>query len=412
MNAMYEVLWIDDEWDKMTSFKEECEVIHHIRLHPFRTQKAGMEALDKTLKKWDAILLDARMLDQSEENEVAKLDGLRKAIAHINQLATRRAIPYFIFTGQPDLMSNELFEESFGKFYNKGKDGAQLVADIKSAVSKSERFQIKAFYPNAVETLSLLNQEDIENILDILEAMHFPSSHPDFKPSLYYNPLRKALENVFRLAGKAGIIPEDFFQGGLVNINQCFMFLIGNSAEKIGYKAAKRIAPRHIQNMMSLVINLGNVSSHSVELSHDTMLSDSEIQKYEDYNNRINVDSRILLFSMALQFCQIVKWMSKYVDDHPDKEENLKNCVKLESDNEDRKEITEEKELIGYIEEHNGICHMGKRFSVLLKDKNLLGKKIRVVNYLPNNNAKTKQYPFFVREQDFELIEDMENSSK
>ena len=97
---------------------------------------------------------------------------------------------------------------------------------------------------------------------------------------------------------------------------------------------------------MSLVINLGNVSSHSVELSHDTMLSDSEIQKYEDYNNRINVDSRILLFSMALQFCQIVKWMSKYVDDHPDKEENLKNCVKLESDNEDRKEITEEKELI------------------------------------------------------------------
>ena len=55
---------------------------------------------------------------------------------------------------------------------------------------------------------------------------------------------------------------------------------------------------------------------------------------------------------------------------------------------------------------------MGKGFSVLLKDKNLLGKKIRVVNYLPNNNAKTKQYPFFVREQDFELIEDMENSSK
>ena len=99
MNIRYEILWIDDEWDQMVSFKEECEVIHQIKLHPFRTQKAGMEALDENLKKWDAILLDARMFDQSEENEVAKLDGLRKAIAHINQLASRRSIPYFIFTG-------------------------------------------------------------------------------------------------------------------------------------------------------------------------------------------------------------------------------------------------------------------------------------------------------------------------
>ena len=95
MKTRYEVIWIDDEWDKMTQFKEECEVIHHINLHPFRTQKAGMDALDNDIKKWDAVLLDAKMFDQSEDNEVAKLDGLRKAIEHINQLSLRRKIrPY------------------------------------------------------------------------------------------------------------------------------------------------------------------------------------------------------------------------------------------------------------------------------------------------------------------------------
>ena len=38
MKTRYEVIWIDDEWEKMDAFKEECEVIHHIYLHPFRTQ--------------------------------------------------------------------------------------------------------------------------------------------------------------------------------------------------------------------------------------------------------------------------------------------------------------------------------------------------------------------------------------
>ena len=60
MKTMYEVIWIDDEWEKMDQFKKECEVIHQIYLHPFSTQKAGMDELDKNPKKWDAIILDAK----------------------------------------------------------------------------------------------------------------------------------------------------------------------------------------------------------------------------------------------------------------------------------------------------------------------------------------------------------------
>jgi hypothetical protein len=55
---------------------------------------------------------------------------------------------------------------------------------------------------------------------------------------------------------------------------------------------------------------------------------------------------------------------------------------------------------------------MGTKFSVLLKHREWIGKTIKVINYVVNTNSKTKQYPFFVREQDFELIEEPGNGSK
>ena len=332
MKTKYEVIWIDDEWDKMTQFKEECEVIHHINLHPFRTQKAGMDALDNDIKKWDAVLLDAKMFDQSEDNEVAKLDGLRKAIEHINQLSLRRKIPYFISTGQPDLMDNETFEQSFGKYYIKERDDLQLLEDMKDTMSKSTRYQVKTYYSEANDILLSFGNDIYEDVVDILEAMHFPDSHPDFTPRLFYNPMRKALECVFRLAKTAGIIPEEFFLGGKVNLNQCFMFLIGRDAEVLGYRygnKGEQIVPRHINDMMSLIINLGNCSSHSTEQSHPTELSEEEILKYDSHIKYQGVNSKLLVFSIALQFCEIVKWMNHYIAEHPNKDENLNKCVKI-----------------------------------------------------------------------------------
>ena len=145
MKTKYEVIWIDDEWEKMDAFKEECEVIHQIYLHPFRTQKAGMDEFDKNPKKCDAIILDAKMYDESE-NEVPRLDGLRKAVQHINEKSLLRKVPYFISTGQPDLMENETFEQAFGTYYIKERDDGKLIQDIKNTASKSTRFQVKTFY--------------------------------------------------------------------------------------------------------------------------------------------------------------------------------------------------------------------------------------------------------------------------
>ena len=303
-------------------------------------------------------------------------------------------------------MGDKSFEKAVGKFYDKKKpeEVKQLIFDLKEEVSKSNRFQVKSIYHDAVDQLSNISIEACEDVIDILVAMHHPEL--PFTPKLHFNPLRQALECVFKSANKVGVIPDLFFIDDRVNINQCFMYLIGNDAKNMGVRCSVRIAPYHIQSMMSMIVNLGNANSHS-------KLSDSEIQTAEDKIIKDGMSSKYLVFSMALQLCEIAFWMNRYISEHPDKNENLKKCIPLEIDEKiEKKEVLDDGEAIGLLEEHEGICHMGEKFSVLLKHKEWLGKKIRIINYVANTSTKTKQYPYFVREQDFELIEEPENGSK
>lgn len=188
-----------------------------------------MEELDRNLNSWDAVILDAKMFDESED-ETPKLDGLRKAIRHIDQLSMKKSIPYFISTGQPDLMDNDTFSQSFGHFYVKEKDDLELIDKLKEAIDSTPRRQVQSLYSDAIEQLSKIAPDAKEAILDIFEAMHFPDMHKDFKPVLYYNQLRQILESVFRVANKVEIIPDVCIQNDVVNLNQCYHYLSGNNA--------------------------------------------------------------------------------------------------------------------------------------------------------------------------------------
>lgn len=403
----YNVIWIDDEWDtRGTSFIQTCKLRHQIYISAFKTRKEGIAALENNLKHWDAVILDAMAYNNSEENEATDLDGMYAARERLIELRQQRYIPCFIFTGQPGLMDDKSFEKAVGKFYNKKKreDVNRLISDLKEEVSKSNRFQLKSIYHDAVEQLSDISFEACEDVIDILEAMHHPEM--PFTPKLHFNPLRQALECVFRSANKVGIIPDLFFIDDRVNINQCFMYLIGCDAKNVGVRCCERIAPYHIQSMMSMIVNLGNANSHS-------KLSESEIQIAEDKITKDGMSSKYLVFSMALQLCEIAFWMNRYIAEHPNKKDNLKKCIPLDRDEKvEKRDVLDDSEVVGLLEEHEGICHVGTEFSVLLKHKEWLGKKVRIINYVDNTNSKTKQYPYFVREQDFELIEESENGSK
>lgn len=409
----YNVIWIDDEWDTIgKTFIQICEKRHKIHIKAFKTRREGMDVLEQNLKFWDAVILDAKAYNNSSTNEVADVDGLYEAIKQIERLKLKRHIPYFVLTRQPDLMNDKMFEKSVGKFYKKNAEGQnQLITDLKKEVGNSPRHQLKVFYNDVMERLYSLDIEAGEDVLNILEAMHYPDRYPDFEPVNYYNKLRKILEWNFKEANKYGIIPDECIEDGVTNLNQSCCYLCGLNCDHIHLRYGdetkkERIVPKHIKDMMFLVLYLGNIKSHTAKLPKD------DIDRLERYLKDEVRNSRYLIFSLALQICEITMWLGRYMDEHPNKEENLRKCVRLEV--KDSIDQEDKIDLIGVIELDNGIYHIGSKVClnpIFVKQREWLGKEVKIVKYSENINDKTKnQYPFFA--SNIQLIEEQENSSK
>lgn len=398
----YNVIWIDDEWEDQIEFKEECEELN-IHLRPFSYQKAGMDELDKHPNSWDAVILDGEIKDKSD-NELPSTKGLLNALKHLSSMPLNKKVPYFISTGKDKVKKNEMLEDEV--IYEKGDDDEKLIDVIRSTIDNIEQFKIKVLYRDAIDQLNKISPNASEVILDILESMHYPDSHPDFNPILYYNQLRQILEYNFRAANKVCIVPDACFDNkGNPNLSQCSHYLSGNNATeaKVRYGECRgkddydKIVPKHIELMMRLILDLGNINSHSVKLS------DSEEKELEYYFNNNVFNSRYLIYSLTLNVCEITLWFKNYIKSHQNIEENKKMCRQIQ-DNQatpkdiDKTEIKEE-ELIGVVVCDNGIYHIGSRFFVnknYIDRNNLLNKKVRIVEHDINSKSGTKEkYPYF-----------------
>lgn len=381
---MYNVLWIDDEYDKMTAFQQECEDFNGLHLEPFRTRKAGMEALEKDLDHWDAVLLDAKMFDESE-NEVANLTGLGKAKQRLDELSMKRTIPYFISTGKPDLISDKNFRSLFGDYYEKAKDDERLIEDMKKAIENSDKAQILNRYKDVFDALSSLEiRNEVESILmGIFLPMHYPAKDPNFKPVLHFNPLRQVLEYVFRACHKVGLIPDQCMAGTNINLNQCSLYLAGKNATKAGVKydgPGARIIPEHIESFIRSVLEFGNTHSHTVELSEEDQTKIESIFRSKR--------SRYIIFGLTMQICEVITWLAEFIGEHNDKEINLSFCKELPKDG----AMYNGREMVPE-QDDDGIWHCGE--CVIPFKPEIIGKQIRLRDEQPNTRGTKDKYPFF-----------------
>lgn len=391
MNKRYNVLWIDDEWDKMPMFKRECEEFNNLHLVPYKTRKAGIDALLHDIDYWDAVLLDAKMLDKNE-NETPSLKGLRKATQKLDELKIRRNIPRFISTGQPDLISDNNFKDGYGDYYVKGNDDEKLINDIKEAVANSDRLQIRTKYNDVFSALSDMGiSQYTDNILiDIFMPMHYPANEPNFKPVYHYNQLRQLIEYLFRACNEVGLIPDQCVIEGKVNLNQSSLYLSGKDAEKIGIRygeKGERIIPDYIESIIRSVLEFGNIHSHTVELSEEDTQKIDKILK--------SAKSRFIIYGLTLQLCEAVIWFAEYISNHNEKEVNLVYCNNLQKEileSHDRKSkylnktFVPEKDKDGVW--HCGECYVGIKFW----DKS----ELIITSVSPNTNPRTqKKYPFY-----------------
>ena len=300
----------------------------------------------------------------------------------------KKSIPYFVLTRQPDLLDNDTFRELIGDFYKKGeaeieegivkvKGQEQLIEDLKARVDGYSRYRVKELYKDTVDVLNQVNPKACEDILDIMEVMHFPAANPKFNYDESFNSLRKILESFYKKANEYQVIPNecvDLVEGN-VNINQCMQYLSGRNAEVVGIRYGSnndKIVPKHIKDLMFSVQSLTNYLSH------------------EYVNNNVATKPKDILFSLALQICEIILWLNNYIESHKNIDANRIMCKTIG--------------VVESIKDNPSIClirskRVGHETSICLSTiaTGLVGKKVVVIKETINTNSKTQElYPYFV----------------
>jgi len=242
----YKILWIDDQWEELSSFKDLCELVHDIEVIPCRYAVEGMKLFEEHLQSWSAVILDAKVL-MNADNEVAGLKGLQHSVNRIHELSLKRYVPTFILTGQPDLFSNETFSEVYGKFYEKAKDEEQLICDIKQAADQLVVTQIRKKYGNILE----IWPERESEIINILSTLELGNS----KNSTCLNEIRKMLEDVMERISQSGLLLVNYTS---TNLAECSRFL--------GQKWLQVLIPIYIQRSIHSCVEMCNPGSHRTDL--------------------------------------------------------------------------------------------------------------------------------------------------
>lgn len=394
MKITYNVLWIDDEPEKSAVFEEECRELHGIALHSYKIRKDGIIALQNRFDEWDAVLLDAKMPEESA-NEVADITGMKDVIDLINKLSIRRKLPYFISTGQPDLMADDTFRKFFGRYYIKGRDDVQLLNDMVEAMEALPEHQIMAMYRDAFDAMERisLGSQCKKTLIDILATIHFPADHKDFSPKRHYNQIRQILESIFVVCIEKGILPEACGSGGTINLNQSSIYLAGGECDKIKVRyeeKGNRIVPIYIEKVIQYILHISNSMSHR----------SSNKDNSEDYFK--TSESRYLIFGYTMHLLEVILWFDGYFRENPDVDLNKSKCKPLlQSDNKSDIEVKRplsleeaERKYVGQSflpkKDENGIWHCGECYVRGIKTIDI----VEITEIRINTIAEIK-YPYF-----------------
>lgn len=252
MEIKYHVIWIDDEHEKMSSFVKFCKR-RGIEIETSKTQLEGLNKYGANPSFWDAIILDAKSLDQSE-NEAARIGSLFKAVTRIQK--DFDDVPYFIFTGQADYEKDENFKQyceltPTKRYYKKGDHNEELCEDIIKAIEEKPLWKIKSKYSEVFDWLPIELTDDIIEIVGIVEK----EEHTNVD---VFNKIRKVLDWIMRKLNQYGILAVNF-NGS--NLSACSTFL--------GSSELQKYIPQYIQRSFHSSTDIANEGSHRLRTDKD-----------------------------------------------------------------------------------------------------------------------------------------------
>lgn len=365
MKCKYQILWIDDEWDKMSSFITYCKLKYEIQLTPYKTQKEGLDAFAKNPSFWDAIILDAKVLDE-DENEVATIEGLYKAVSRIQ--TEFKDIPYFISTGQPDLLSTDLFElfcrNTYShRYYEKADDDDQLCLDILKAVQEKEQRKIKDKYPEIFSWLPSELYAEIMELLSIVES-------GDTKNPNVFNNIRKTLDWLMTELNAYGILGIEFSG---TNLNKCSLFLSNENLQEF--------VPQYIQRQIHSCCTIANEGSHR-------LVSDNDVR---------NGLAPFLIRSTVFELLNILVWYHQLPADEDSVRKITNIAVSLANNSPKEDKHKGEDTQMPVLDTELNVLHCG---DTMLDSRFWKEGPVQLFNKVPNTSSNPKikeKYPFFAK---------------
>lgn len=292
----YNILWIDDDYKTQEDFISFAEQFG-LDITPFESHEEGMISLESKPNFYHAVILDAKVKKAKEDTKtgVAGLAASRDRLIEINKDVY---LPYFIFTGQPDYMEDEMFVQSYGKFYIKGDDNDQLMNDIIKDCESHPGVQARKSHPEVFTAFDkgILPDSAKKILIDIIhniENKNFAKKN--------INSQRDLLEAIFKsLNNPIPCIPDSFFnplQNNKPNLAWCVMFIEDRREVKDGFGKMHKMN-KDINE--SIKLSFKKLKESSSEFSH---LKDEDIVKYPFLSNSF------LLF-------EILIWLPEFVEEH------------------------------------------------------------------------------------------------
>lgn len=314
----YNVLWLDDNLETQREFRENAAE-HGLVMRGFRTLDDGIESLEDNLTFYDAILLDTTFfMDRDDElsNRVSKsIKALSHAVDKINQLASKKLLPYYIFTSNPDYENDKTFMATYENIYRKyvPEDITRLFADIRNQVRRETDAMIRNKYSEVFDafTKRYIGEAHQKALFEVLKNYENPDAL--INNNIYFNPLRKILEAIFVALNKYGVIPNSCFKGqGEPNIMYCSLYMSGKEVRLSGgrfTKAKEKYFPRIIQNNVWNIVSYTNIGSHN---EVPTKLEGSEISELR----ASGVNSPYLLYVLTFEMLDVIIWTKAFIDNN------------------------------------------------------------------------------------------------
>lgn len=311
----YKVLWIDDEPEKQEAFFEEA-YLEQIDINNFKTSKLGMAELSSKIEAYDAVILDALVYDQSED-ENADLGGLYNSISIINSLSGQKRIPYFIYSGY---IHSDKFDQvrkllSKENIFKKVTDNKALFHAIKNAADEQELTQLKHKYQNAFLVCddNYLGNKEFDRVLQLIKDLENPENIINQQDAL--SPIRKILEAAFKKLNIIGLIPDEI-QNGKGAINGASIFLSGNNKD-YNYK----------EELIHPVI--GESIRHLIILTQDA--SHNEGNKLHADTYLVKTSNTYLYQSLCYSMLEVLDYLKTFIDNNSEKVKNESKWEKIQT---------------------------------------------------------------------------------